>query len=149
MGGDFPRAPGSPPRPEAASDTRERLERERASAVRRLRELGLGADGEPSAPGGGDAVLEAGDAAQANQRRDMGVVDRERLARRIKQLTAALARLAQGTYGRCEVCEGDIEPPRLAALPEAAACRGCQEDLERDGATSAAANSPPRGYRRR
>ncbi|HXG05301.1 MAG TPA: TraR/DksA C4-type zinc finger protein [Candidatus Binatia bacterium] len=31
-------------------------------------------------------------------------------------------RLASGTYTRCEICGGLIEPERLAALPEARTC---------------------------
>ena len=56
---------------------------------------------------------------------------RERVADRINRLTAALERLVEGTYGRCEVCGGEIERPRLEALPEAVRCLACQERSER------------------
>jgi DnaK suppressor protein len=123
--------PAWAPRHDRARDARERLERERESVLGRLRDMGLALDVEPAGRAVGDTVLEAGDAAQASQRRDMSFADRERLAQRITRLTAALQRIAGGTWGLCELCGGEIEPGRLAALPEAATCRVCQERLER------------------
>jgi RNA polymerase-binding transcription factor DksA len=130
--------PAWAPRYDRARDARERLEQERASALARLREMGLASDVEPAGPAVGDTVLEAGDAAQASQRRDMSFADRERLAQRITKLTAALQRIARGTWGLCEICGGEIEPGRLTALPEAATCRACQERLERTRTRSVA-----------
>jgi RNA polymerase-binding transcription factor DksA len=37
----------------------------------------------------------------------------------------ALARIADGTYGECVRCGGDIAPARLEARPEAALCIDC------------------------
>jgi DnaK suppressor protein len=61
---------------------------------------------------------------------------RERIAERINQLTAALQRVDDGNYGRCEQCGDAIEAPRLKALPEATTCLACQERLEREGAAA-------------
>ena len=38
------------------------------------------------------------------------------------QIERALAKLADGTYGLCDVCGEPINPRRLAALPESAVC---------------------------
>ncbi len=46
----------------------------------------------------------------------------------IQQLAAveeALARVAEGTYGVCEVCGRNIAPERLEAIPWAAQCIDC------------------------
>ena len=43
----------------------------------------------------------------------------------IAQVRAALDRLADGSYGICITCEGDIAPARLEAMPEAAQCIAC------------------------
>ena len=46
----------------------------------------------------------------------------------IQQLAAvdvALDRLAEGTYGVCQVCGRHIAPERLAAIPWAATCVSC------------------------
>jgi len=43
----------------------------------------------------------------------------------IEEIDRALARIANGNYGRCEVCDQPIPPARLEALPAAAACLPC------------------------
>jgi DnaK suppressor protein len=116
-------------------NVRQRLEREREAAIARLRELGLSPDTETNAPDGvaGD-VRDEGDLAEASHRHDLSLMHRERVAERINQLTAALRRVEDGSYGRCERCGRDIEPARLKALPEATTCLACQERAERDRA---------------
>lgn len=113
---------------------RERLERERDEAIGRLRELGISPhlDEEDAPHAGTDTVRDEGDVAQASERQDLSFMTRERVAARVNQLSTALRRLHEGRYGLCERCGGVIEPARLAALPEAATCRACQEILERE-----------------
>ncbi|KAF2418139.1 TraR/DksA C4-type zinc finger protein [Microbacterium sp. B35-30] len=48
----------------------------------------------------------------------------------IEQITAALNRINQGTYGRCTRCGRQIAPARLEVLPYAAACIECQSHAE-------------------
>lgn len=48
----------------------------------------------------------------------------------IEQITAALNRITQGTYGRCTRCGEQIAPARLEALPYAATCIDCQSHVE-------------------
>ena len=43
----------------------------------------------------------------------------------------ALARVAEGTYGRCEACGGHIPAGRLEALPAATTCVGCAGRVRR------------------
>jgi RNA polymerase-binding transcription factor DksA len=45
----------------------------------------------------------------------------------LEAIRAALARVDAGTYGTCAACEEEIDPARLAAIPEAALCIGCQD----------------------
>ncbi len=45
------------------------------------------------------------------------------LLARKKEITAAMARMAAGTYGFCEECGEKIENDRLEANPAAATCR--------------------------
>jgi len=47
------------------------------------------------------------------------------LLKKLCQVKHALKRLALGLYGICEVCNGPIEPDRLAFLPEATVCCHC------------------------
>ncbi|PWJ22361.1 TraR/DksA family transcriptional regulator [Jannaschia seohaensis] len=58
----------------------------------------------------GDEVLEA-----------LGEHDR----RELRAIDAALARIADGTYGTCAKCGGEITPERLEAVPTAVFCRTC------------------------
>lgn len=44
---------------------------------------------------------------------------------RLAELDAALARVDDGSYGRCERCGQPIPPARLDARPEARTCVGC------------------------
>ena len=50
--------------------------------------------------------------------------------REIAEIRAALARIAQGTYGVCTRCGEDMSPARLTAMPAAQRCVPCQEQIE-------------------
>ncbi|MFQ5520331.1 MAG: TraR/DksA family transcriptional regulator [Candidatus Methylomirabilia bacterium] len=52
--------------------------------------------------------------------------------RLLTQITDALKKFEQGTYGRCESCEEPIPAVRLRALPSAVRCTRCQEIWERE-----------------
>lgn len=45
--------------------------------------------------------------------------------REMASINRALDRIANGTYGECVRCGGDIAPARLEARPEAALCIDC------------------------
>ena len=47
----------------------------------------------------------------------------------LTQVTVALERFDQGTYGLCERCNAEIDPARLKALPYATHCLHCQQRL--------------------
>jgi len=51
--------------------------------------------------------------------------------REVRELEAALARMANGSYGRCSDCEADIPYARLAAYPASLRCVGCEAAHER------------------
>jgi len=42
-----------------------------------------------------------------------------------EKLQRALAKLEEGSYGRCDRCGEPIAPPRLEAAPESALCISC------------------------
>ena len=109
------------------------LERERDMALERLQRLGPAVDlAELPAPAGATAVPEEADQVQANERREMGLLSRERLSLRIRRLTAAIQRIEEGAYGICVQCRGAVEPARLRAIPEVETCIRCQEAIERE-----------------
>ena len=47
----------------------------------------------------------------------------EQLEAEISDLDAALRKVDEGTYGRCEICSKEIEPERLEAMPGTRTCR--------------------------
>ncbi len=51
------------------------------------------------------------------------------LAREVAAVTAAIARIDEGSYGICTSCGKDIGEERLAAKPEAALCIECARKL--------------------
>jgi RNA polymerase-binding transcription factor DksA len=51
-------------------------------------------------------------------------------AEMVAAITAALARLDEGDYGRCQECGEEICEKRLRALPFATCCKDCQEAAE-------------------
>jgi RNA polymerase-binding transcription factor DksA len=127
-------------RAESLEEARTRLESERSAAIEQLRELGIATDAGDGARDAATAIpLDEGDQAQASERQDMSFVTRERLANRINRLTVALQRIHEGTYGTCDICGADIEPRRLAAIPEVTTCLQCQERLEQSASPEAAA----------
>lgn len=47
-------------------------------------------------------------------------------------IDAALARIADGSFGQCTVCEEEIGAKRLEALPWTRYCISCQESSEKN-----------------
>ena len=64
------------------------------------------------------------------QQRDLAL--RDRTDHQLELVDEALARLDDGTYGRCIRCGEQIAPDRLEALPWAARCIECQRLAPRE-----------------
>lgn len=73
---------------------------------------------------------DAGDRSEADRETDTTISMAQRHAVELQEIDAALARIADGSYGMCEDCGGDIGAPRLEAQPSARRCIACQEQLE-------------------
>ncbi|MCB1700981.1 MAG: TraR/DksA C4-type zinc finger protein [Pseudomonadales bacterium] len=72
----------------------------------------------------------SGDSAeQAQERENDEVVDAigNETTQSIRDIQAALERIAAGTYGICANCGEDIAEARLKAVPEATRCVNCAE----------------------
>ncbi len=50
----------------------------------------------------------------------------KRIRDQLVEVEHALHKLAEGTYGRCDVCGQSIDPARLEALPQATLCLSCK-----------------------
>jgi DnaK suppressor protein len=69
--------------------------------------------------------------AQVVASRNLDALSYERLSRRARELTNALERLRDGSYGICEECGSTIPQARRRALPGVTTCVACQERGER------------------
>ena len=97
---------------------RAKLESERERLARELDETVI-------APGPMTYGSQASAASQVfEQQRDLAL--RERAEIQLKLVNAALARLDEGSFGRCQNCGKEIAAERLEALPWAALCIDCQ-----------------------
>jgi RNA polymerase-binding transcription factor DksA len=76
-------------------------------------------------------VHDAGDEAQAALLADLGQAEISRDLRRLRELEAAEARIAAGTYGECTDCGREIDFERLRAYPAALRCLACQSVHEK------------------
>jgi DnaK suppressor protein len=54
----------------------------------------------------------------------------------LRRIDDALKRLGEGTFGQCLRCEENIELRRLQARPTTSLCILCQEEAEKESATS-------------
>lgn len=102
----------------ARPERRERLDTELRKALERA---GAAEDTIASVMGEGCRLDGVGAGAVSAELSQAGA----RLRDRITDLAAALDRLDQGSYGRCEACGERINAERLDLLPTTTLCRGC------------------------
>ena len=76
-------------------------------------------------------AAETDDDAAAETARLSDLTYLNRHAEELDRIDAALARVADGSYGNCIDCEEPIALPRLRAYPAALRCAACQERTER------------------
>lgn len=48
----------------------------------------------------------------------------------LQQVDVGLAKIRDGTFGRCEICQGNIPIKRLNVVPYARYCLKCKEKIE-------------------
>lgn len=63
----------------------------------------------------------------------VGVALSRKIETTLEEVTRALAKLDNGTYGLCEACGARIDRARLEALPHARHCMDCQSRQEHSG----------------
>ena len=80
---------------------------------------------------GDDAIQDIADQAASAYTKEFVLSLGEAERRLLRQVDAALDKMRQNTYGRCETCGEEISEKRLEALPFATLCIACQEEEER------------------
>jgi RNA polymerase-binding protein DksA len=66
----------------------------------------------------------------ADQELTLSLLGSDRTA--LDHIEAAIERIEEGSYGRCETCNGKIPEARLEAIPYAAQCVRCASEQEED-----------------
>jgi len=76
------------------------------------------------------AVADPGDESTADLLADINLAVISNHINEIRDVEAALMRVATGVYGECVDCEGEIDVTRLEVHPTALRCRDCQARYE-------------------
>ncbi len=75
-------------------------------------------------------VRDTGEESVAELLASTNLVMLDREVNELRDVEAALERIADGTYGQCEECGGDIDRERLQACPTATRCIECERRHE-------------------
>jgi DnaK suppressor protein len=75
-------------------------------------------------------VLDDAESSELDIQDDIGFALIQLKTESLNQIDAALRRFAEGHYGDCFECGGEIAEARLRALPFAVRCRDCEQSRE-------------------
>ena len=78
-----------------------------------------------------EKTADALDEVQLAGERELAIRTLDRESILLRNVRAALSRIADGSYGTCLHCEEEISPKRLNAVPWTAYCITCQEAADR------------------
>jgi len=109
------------------------LERRRASLMR-IDDRALAERDSTAASEGLRETQDPGDSSVREVAQDARLSDAQRATAEVYLLDAALARIADGSYGLCSDCDKPIAERRLLSIPYAERCADCQQlQDERNG----------------
>lgn len=115
---------------EQLRDLEQRLQERREQLAEEIRQK-MEAARDPLSSDRADVLIEDGDVANADLQSHLNLAESQRDVQELEDIESALQRIAEGSYGICVQCGGDIEPARLEVQPTALRCLRCQEDYER------------------
>lgn len=105
---------------------KQRLEEEKIRLEKEMNSVGQKNEAEkndweavPTVTGAQSDLVDQADVVISNEDNAAILAD---LEARYDVVIAALERIAEGTYGVCQICKGDIEDQRIAADPAAGTC---------------------------
>lgn len=104
---------------------RSRLGDERGNVVTQLVDMGV--DPSTGTPNGDQFEHGFADSGQATAEKARVLSMAEGLIDTLHEIDAALKRIENGTYGRCESCGTEIPDDRLDARPVARLCLSCKK----------------------
>jgi DnaK suppressor protein len=79
-----------------------------------------------------DEGMDTYDLASEERSREINLILSDRDRDKLHSIEDALERIQAGSYGICEMCEEEIAPERLEALPFTRLCVSCQGELEKE-----------------
>lgn len=82
--------------------------------------------------GAKDDGMDTYDLASEERDREISFILSDRERDKLKAVEEALERIEDGSYGICEMCDSEIAPARLEALPFTRLCVSCQADREKE-----------------
>ncbi len=82
-------------------------------------------------PAAGERAADIGDIASTTYEKEIAFEQNASLFQCLRLSQEALKRISDGTFGYCVLCENEISPQRLVAVPWTRCCIGCQKQLER------------------
>lgn len=104
------------------SELKAKLLKEQEDLVKQLKDLGevpdMGSDTE------GEVAEEEADEAEEYSK-NLGI--KQTYKERLLDIKNALDKMANGSYGKCEECGGEIEEAVLEANPESRHCKNCKK----------------------
>ena len=115
---------------------RDRLETRRTELLESVRRELLASDDERYVDLAG-RVHDVGDAGSADLLVDLQLASIDQHIEELRDIEAALRRVAEQSYGICEDCGDEIPRERLEAYPTARRCHRCQEAYESSHAQKA------------
>jgi DnaK suppressor protein len=107
-----------------AAARRELLEEQQRSLRREMEELGADPDADEVAF---EADAGFSDRSHSTEERGRVIATARALRANLRDVERALAKLQDGTYGRCDRCGGPIGEERLEAIPWALLCIDCKK----------------------
>lgn len=111
---------------------RERLEQEYEelrAELQRIEDRTAGRDRLNSDTAGEDFDEPGGDAAQETLERSQSMAIGQNLREMLENVSNALKKIDEGTYGVCDACGKDIPKARLDIMPSATLCITCRSRL--------------------
>ncbi len=110
------------------AETRETV---RTTLIQKMSDiLGIAYDTVDRMSKGSNSFPDPLDRAMSESTRVLELRERDRERKLLRKIRDALARLENGSYGICEVCEEEISEQRLIARPETTLCIECKEEQE-------------------
>ncbi len=109
---------------------RQRLEETRQDlqlGLQRIEDRTSGRDPLNSDTAGEDFDEPGGDAAQETLERTQAMAIGQNLKEMLENVSSALRKIDDGTYGICDICQKDIPKARLEIMPFATMCTACRE----------------------